>query len=130
MKVIILGKNGHKTVDLNRRKGIRERCLICSAWSYKDVTNCEFADCHLYPFRSGQGKQNAKARAKAIREYCLWCMNGQLWEVSKCTSPDCPLFPYRKIQIDKSTKIKSLQKTRYIEPLCEDKIELESDAIG
>lgn len=125
MKVTILGKNGLKVVDLNRRKTIRERCLICSAWSYKEVANCEFADCHLYPFRSGQGKQNAKARAKAIREYCLWCMDGQLGEVLKCTSPDCPLFPYRKTQIDRSTEIKSLLKTRHIEPFNREKIEVE-----
>jgi len=130
MKVSILGKNGLKVVDLNRRKAIRERCLNCSGWSCKEVAHCEFADCSLYPFRSGQGKQNAKARAKAIREYCLWCMNGQLGEVSKCTSPDCPLFAYRKTQTDRSTEIKSLPKTRHIGPLFEDKIELESDAIG
>lgn len=124
MQVSVLGKNGHKVVDLNRRKAIRERCLICSAWSYKEVANCEFADCHLYPFRSGQGKQNAKARAKAIREYCLWCMDGQPGEVSKCPSTDCPLFSFRKIQTDRSTEIQSLPKTRDIEPFFEDKIEL------
>jgi Zn-finger protein len=83
MKVLIMAKNGKRVVDLNRRKAIRERCLNCSAWFYPGVTNCTFTDCPLYPFRSGRGKQNAKARAKAIRKYCLCCMGGQSAEVSK-----------------------------------------------
>lgn len=67
MKVIMLSKNGPKVVGLNRRKAVRERCLNCAGWFHKEITDCTFTDCHLYPFRSGQGKQNAKARAKAIR---------------------------------------------------------------
>lgn len=123
MKVTILGKNGLKTVDLNRRKAIRERCLNCAGWTYKEVTNCTFTDCHLYFFRTGQGKQNAKARSGAIRKYCLWCMNGQHGEVSKCPSKDCSLFPYRKTKTDKLTEIKSLPKNGYIEPCFERKTE-------
>jgi hypothetical protein len=123
MKVTILGKNGLKVVDLNRRKAIRERCLNCAGWSYKEVTNCEFDDCDLHLFRSGEGKQNAKARSKAIRKYCLWCMNGQYGEVSKCPSKDCSLFPYRKIKTDRSTEIKYLPKHGYIEPCFERKTE-------
>ncbi len=130
MKVTILGKNGLKVVDLNRRKAIRERCLNCAGWFHKEVTNCTFTGCPLYPFRSGQGKQNAKVRAKAIRNYCLWCMNGQRSEVSKCISPDCSLFPYRNSVTDRSTEIQSLPKKGHIGPLCEDKIEVESNAIG
>ena len=125
MKVLIQGKNGLKSLDLNRRKAIRERCLNCSAWSHKEVTNCTFKDCALYLFRSGQGKQNAKARAKAIRSYCLWCMNGQHGEVSKCPSTDCTLFAYRKIKIDRAPEIKSLLKKGNIEACFEDKIESE-----
>lgn len=125
MKVSILGKNGLKVVDLNRRKAIRERCLNCAGWSYKDVTNCEFDDCDLYIFRSGEGKQNAKDRSKAIRKYCLRCMNGQYGEVFKCPSKDCSLFPYRKTMIDQSTEIKSLPKNAHIEPFSEDKIQVE-----
>ena len=125
MKVSIFGKNGPKVVDLNRRKAIRERCLNCAGWFPKEVANCTFIDCPLYPFRSGQGKQNAKARAKAIRSYCLWCMNGQYGEVSECPSSDCSLFPYRKTRTDRSTEIKSLRKKRHIEAIFEDKIESE-----
>ena len=125
MKVTILGKNGLKVVDLNRRKAIRERCLNCAGWFHKKVTNCTFIDCPLYPFRSGQGKQNAKARAKAIRKYCLWCMNGQHGEVYKCPSTNCPLFAYRKTKTDTSTKIKPLPKKGHIEPYFERKMEKE-----
>ena len=125
MKVSIFCKNGPKVVDLNRRKAIRERCLNCSGWSHKEVTTCIFKDCPLYPFRSGQGKQNAKARSKAIHRYCLWCMNGQHGEVSKCPSTNCSLFPYRKVRTDRSAEIKSLRKKRHIEAIFEDKIESE-----
>ena len=125
MKFVILGKNGPKVIDLNRRKAVRERCLNCSGWSHKEVTNCIFTDCQLYPFRSGRGKQNAKARSKAIRDYCLWCMNGQHGEVSKCPSTDCYLFPYRKTITDRSTEFKSITKKGHIEAYFEDKIECE-----
>jgi Zn-finger protein len=125
MKVAILGKNGLKVVDLNRRKAIRERCLNCAGWSHKEVANCFFKDCPLYPFRSGQGKQNAKARAKAIRKFCQWCMNGQHGDVSRCPSIDCSLFPYRRIKTDRSTEIKSLQKNSHIKPFNRDKVEVE-----
>ena len=130
MKVIIIGKNGPKSFDLNRRKAIRERCLNCAAWFHKDVSNCTFLDCLLYPFRSGQGKQNAKARAKAIRKFCLWCMNGQHGEVSRCPSKDCSLFPYRKTRTDRSTEIKSLPKKSHIEPHFERKTEKEYLSMG
>jgi hypothetical protein len=121
VKVTILGRNGPKVVDLNRRKAIRERCLNCSGWYPKEVTNCTFTDCPLHLYRSGKGKQNATARAKAIRKYCLWCMNGQHGELSKCTSRDCSLFPYRKIKTDRSSEIKSLPKKGDIEVCFEDK---------
>lgn len=110
MKVSILGKNGLKTVNLNRRKSIKEKCLNCSGWSYKEVADCEFDDCDLHPYRSGTGKQNAKARSKAIREYCLWCMDGQVAEVTKCTSKDCSLFSYRQTKTDRSIEINSYRK--------------------
>jgi Zn-finger protein len=125
MKVIILDQNGRKAVDLNRRKAIRQRCLNCAGWSHKELTNCIFSDCPLYPFRSGQGKQNAKARLKAIRKYCLWCMNGQHGEVSRCPSTDCSLFPYRKTRTDSSTEIKSLPKKGHIRSSFGDKIKSE-----
>jgi len=103
----------------NRRKSIRAKCLDCSGWSYKEVTNCEFKDCPLFPYRSGQGKQNAKDRAKAIRKYCMWCVNGQKKELLKCPSIDCELWPYRKSKVERPIKIKSLPKKRHIEALSE-----------
>ncbi len=123
MKVKTLCKDGEKVVDLNRRKAIREQCLNCSCWSPKEVANCTFNDCPLYDFRSGEGKQNAKARKKAIRKYCLWCMAGHSSEISKCTSKTCPLFAFRKKALDKSAEIDSLPKKEHIEPLFETKID-------
>ena len=122
-------KNRQKIVDLNRNKAIRERCLNCSAWMPKEVRNCEFPDCSLYPFRSGKGKQDPKLRAKAIRDFCLWCTCDQPGEVTKCPaknngqkttgvnaweSTTCSLFPYRKWRIDISPKIDSVKEKHRI----------------
>ena len=115
MRMRVLSKTGHKAICLNRRKAIRERCLNCSGWQYKSVAKCEFTDCTLYPFRSGQGKQNAKNRSKAIRDYCLWCMGTSKSEVAKCCSFDCSLFPYRKFTVDRSAEIKYISKLGHIE---------------
>ena len=104
MKVEIQSKNGHKVVDLNRRKAIREKCLNCSGYSYVEVECCNFTDCPLHRFRTGRGVQNSKLRIEAIHKYCLWCMNGNKAEISKCVSRDCPLFPYRKSTVDKSVE--------------------------
>jgi hypothetical protein len=125
MKIEIFGKNGPKVVDLNRRKAIRERCLNCSAWSFKEVENCSFIECPLYPFRTGQGKQDAKSRAKAIRDFCVWCMNGQHYEVTHCPSKSCSLYPYRKFKTDRSTEIETLPKKGHIGGNFQDKIENE-----
>lgn len=105
MKCKIRSKTGHKIIRLNRRKAIREKCLDCSGWSYVEVQNCSFTSCELYHFRSGMGKQDAKARERSIREYCLFCMGGQRSEVSNCPSKDCSLFPYRKSKVDRSVEI-------------------------
>ena len=121
MKVQIQSRSGYKIINLNRRKAIRERCLNCSGWVPKEVSNCEFVDCPLYPFRSGKGKQNPAIRKKAIRNYCLWCMCGQRSEVSKCVCPDCPLFPFRMNGIDRTIKIKSLPKNDHIDAVWGDK---------
>jgi len=111
----IFGKHGLKTVELNRRKAIRERCLNCSAYRYKEIENCAFHKCPLYAYRSGRGRQNPKNRSKAIRKYCLWCMAGQRSEIAKCACPDCSLFPYRNSKIDKSIDLNLTQKTHQIE---------------
>lgn len=123
MKVQIAGKNGSKIVDLNRRRAIREYCLNCSGWILKEVRECEFTDCPLYPYRQGNGKHIPKARAKAIRKHCLWCMNGQRKEVELCPSTDCSLYPYRKVRIDRSVEIKSESEIDHIDASFEEKIE-------
>ena len=103
MKTEILGKNGIKTVNLNRRRAIRERCLNCSAWVLKEVEQCSFATaCPLWPFRMGRGRQDAKARNKALRAYCVWCMAGDVFEVKRCVSSHCALFLFRTASAQKS----------------------------
>lgn len=92
MKYKIMSKNGHKTVDLNRRKAIHERCISCSGWSSQAVTNCWAHDCELYSFRTGIRKQVARDRRKAIGDYCLWCTNEP---ARHCKAEDCSLYPFR-----------------------------------
>ena len=115
MKISIMSKDGLRVVDLNRRKAIHQRCLNCSCWIPSEVTGCTFTDCPLFPFRTGKGKQDPKARGKAIRKYCLWCMAGQSSEVVKCVSRNCPLFAFRMSGIDRSVKMASLPKNSHIE---------------
>ena len=114
MRIRIQTKDGSKIANINRRKAIRERCLNCSGWSYSEVENCEFADCDLYPFRMGTGKQDANKRHRSIRNYCLNCCAGNRLEVSKCPVTDCSLYAFRKSKIDDSAKINSLRKVGYI----------------
>jgi hypothetical protein len=121
MKIKIQSKAGHKIINVNRRKAIRERCLNCSGWIPKEVSNCDFVDCSLHLFRSGKGRQNPKTREKAIRDFCRWCMCGQRSEVSKCVSLDCPLFPYRMNGIDRPAKIDVFAKNDHIEAVSENK---------
>ena len=105
MKGEILGRNRVKTVSLNRRKAVRERCLNCSGWSFQEVEGCSFTDCPLSPFRSGKGKQNAKDRNRAIKDYCRWCMAGEKAEIKKCVSVHCPLFTFRRGTTEKMNPV-------------------------
>lgn len=102
LKMRIRTKRGHKVISINRRKAIHGRCLNCSAWFTPDVTDCTMTDCHLYPYRLGTEKQNAKERIKAIQDYCSWCCAESPQEKMKCPSFDCPLWPYRKSGVDKT----------------------------
>ncbi len=102
MNATILSKDGLKLVNLNRRKAIHERCLNCVGWYSHDVKNCEFDDCPLHPFRSGTGKQSAKARSRAIKAYCKWCTNGK---VSACGFPLCTLYLFRKSGVRDAEKV-------------------------
>ena len=47
-------KDGSKTKKLTGMSAIREKCLECSAWSFKEVQSCPVKDCALYPFRFGR----------------------------------------------------------------------------
>jgi hypothetical protein len=122
MKFSIMSRDSLRLVDLNRRKAIRERCLNCSCWIPSEVTKCIFTDCPLFPFRTGKGKQDPKARVKAIRKYCLWCMAGQSSEVAKCVSRDCPLFAFRMSDIDRSVEIASVPEKDHIGTIFETNI--------
>ena len=96
METKVLTKSGIQSVNLNRRRAIRYRCMDCSGFERNDVQNCTHVnDCSLYPFRMGTGKQNAVSRNRAIKEYCMWCMVDQTREVERCSSIDCPLFQFR-----------------------------------
>lgn len=113
MRADIQAKNGLRTLDLNRRRAIRERCLNCSAWVTKDVEHCSFTDtCPLWPYRMGRGKQNAKARDKALKSYCVWCMAGSKSEVSKCVSVHCALFMFRTGRARKSLPVSKTMRRR------------------
>jgi hypothetical protein len=131
MRVEILGRTGHKLKKLNRRKAIRERCLICSDWSPKEVKKCKFSDCPLIQFRTGKGHQNATDRSMVIRDYCKWCAIDQASEVRLCPSTDCPLWSYRKTKIDKAAEIKpGLSKNDHIRDNTDHEIEAEYHSKG
>jgi hypothetical protein len=89
---------------MNRRSAIRKRCIDCSAGSLAEVKDCHHADCPLHPYRTGQGKQNAKARDRAIKRYCLWC-NVSRYEVHLCPVTQCTLYPYRKSEAELPSNI-------------------------
>jgi hypothetical protein len=107
MKVKIIHKNGHKIIDLNRKRGCRERCLNCCGWNDAEVERCERTECFLYKYRMNGKNQNAKERNKALKKYCLECCCGNSHEVKKCSSKDCPLYAFRNAKLDRSIEIKS-----------------------
>ena len=81
---------------MNRREAIRKRCLDCSGFSAKEVSECSHDWCELYSFRLPRKKQNSKEREKAIRKYCKnTCMAGSIEEVRQCSNTKCPLHEFR-----------------------------------
>lgn len=91
----IRSRKGFQGVSLTRRRAIRERCLNCSGWSSPEMEGCSFTDCELFLYRTGKGKQPAKARNQAIKSYCRWCANGSSKGVALCPAETCPLHIYR-----------------------------------
>ena len=55
-----ISKCGVKTKKLTPIKAIREKCLECSAWSYKEVELCPSKNCALYLFRMGKAHKKSK----------------------------------------------------------------------
>jgi hypothetical protein len=109
----IMSKDGGSmTVNLNRRKAIREKCLNCVGWEVHRVNGCDDSSCQLYPFRTGTGKQNAGDRSRAIREYCRWCTNGQ---IGLCVVSLCPLYAFRKSGIERAPEAVSFPENDDIE---------------
>ncbi|HBE43101.1 MAG TPA: hypothetical protein DDW27_18225 [Bacteroidales bacterium] len=90
---------------MSRRKAIRLKCLDCSGNECNEVIHCNITNCPLYSFRSGTGKQDAKARDIAIKAYCVYCMNEHPREIALCISPYCSLFPYRGYNRAKKTAV-------------------------
>lgn len=78
-------------------KAIRARCMDCSGFSFKEISECAHEECALHEYRSGhRPKQKAtRTPVKAIRAHCIDCCNGDAYEPKKCTAEKCPLFGYR-----------------------------------
>lgn len=59
-------------------KAIKEKCMDCSCFDRKEVTNCPVSSCPLYEFRFGKkpknenrkplSEENRKAAAKRLEE--------------------------------------------------------------
>jgi len=73
-------------------KAIRKKCVDCSGGELKEVRNCQFAGCPLYPLRMGRG---SKATLKRIRAFCVWCCCGQRNEARLCLTVRCSLWEFR-----------------------------------
>lgn len=83
---------------MNRRTAIKKRCLNCSAGSRAGIQGCKNIDCSLFPYRTGAGKQVAKARDRAIKDYCRWCSITR-HEVVHCPVCECPLHRFRLVKV-------------------------------
>jgi len=94
-------KTGLEMVSLNKKKAIRRRCFDCSGFSQKEVKECKWKKCQLFPYRMSTNPNSGAQRAKDIKAYCSWCIDHK--HTSLCVDVNCPLWPYRKSPIsDKS----------------------------
>jgi hypothetical protein len=106
-KTITRDKNGFRFARINRRKAIRYFCAECVGWGNSEIEKCsgnnlDGSMCSFHPFRSGQGKQNAKKRDAAIKKQCRYCMQGNFISIGKCASRYCPIYPYRNHRTDRT----------------------------
>lgn len=58
LHILRMGKNpnyihGNEKQHPTSLKAIRAKCSDCSGGCHKEVRNCQFADCALYPYRMG-----------------------------------------------------------------------------
>ncbi|HPN32398.1 MAG TPA: hypothetical protein PKY81_15710 [bacterium] len=59
----------------SRLKAIKERCLDCSGYEFKEIKNCKFTDCQLFNYRLGRnpklkGRGNKAANfANNLKKY-------------------------------------------------------------
>jgi len=49
-----ISKDGIKTKTLTPMSAIREKCLECCTWSWREVKKCPCNDCAIYPYRFGK----------------------------------------------------------------------------
>jgi hypothetical protein len=70
MNHTIKTKNGLEEVNLTPLRAIRHKCLDCSCWSAKEVSECQVQDCSLYLFRFGRNPDlQGKGNAVSLQEY-------------------------------------------------------------
>ena len=94
---------GYRIVRLNRRQAIAENCLNCSGFEYSERRNCEIMDCILFPYRTGIGKQDSRARNSAIRAYCKdTCMGGNSFTCPSVLRRIAPYTPSESVQLTKA----------------------------
>ncbi len=80
-------------------EAIRDKCLDCSGYSSKEVTECEMRDCSLWFYRFDRKPKDRPSRPlQAMRKKCLWCSNGNPDEVKLCPESArdvCSLWHFR-----------------------------------
>lgn len=94
----VIHKRGTRIRKLNRRRAIRQFCLICSDFDWRKVANCPLTRCILYEYRLGGLEEkglSARDRVKAIVRYCTDCAYDDPHKRVTCDAVQCALFPYR-----------------------------------
>jgi len=61
VKHTFITKDGHATRELTGMSAIRQKCLECCAWNYREVSLCVSKDCALHPFRFGRYPKKTRA---------------------------------------------------------------------
>ena len=77
-------------------KRIRIKCIDCSDGP-KDVKECKFPECNLYPARMGKRPVGFQPK-KEIKKFCLWCCIYQRVEIKLCAADECVFWPIRPYQ--------------------------------